>query len=260
MISVIIPTYNSEKTIKRCLDSIVEQTYPEWEVLLMDGVSKDDTLSIARSYNDSRIRIYSEPDKGIYDAMNKGILKSKGEWLYFLGSDDYLYDANVLGNVAKELSDEYGIIYGEAESRQLLPESKGEWTKSKMFYNRCHQAMFFNRKVFDKYGLYNISYNVYADFVYNLNCFWKHKIPTKYINLIIAKFSEGGKSSMGGDAKFEKDKYLLFWEIGRHYLPIRQKKELANEVIRNTESIRVYSRMKIYIYILRIVDKFNRSF
>lgn len=260
MISIIIPTYNSARTIKRCLDSIVEQTFCDWEVLLMDGVSKDDTIPIARSYKDARIRVYSEPDKGIYDAMNKGILKSKGEWLYFLGSDDYLYKANVLEIVAKELSDEYSIIYGEAESRQLLPESKGEWTKSKMFYNRCHQAVFFYRKVFDKYGLYNISYNVYADFVYNLNCFWKYKVSTKYINLTIAKFSEGGKSSMGGDAKFEKDKYLLFWKIGRRYLPIQQKKELAYEVIRNTDSTVVYIRMKIYVYFLRIVDKFNRLF
>ncbi len=79
MTSIIIPTYNSAKTIKRCLDSIVAQTYKDYEVLVMDGVSKDGTLEIARSYSDSHIRIYSEPDKGIYDAKNKGIHKSKGD-------------------------------------------------------------------------------------------------------------------------------------------------------------------------------------
>ena len=87
-LSIINPTFNSAKTLSRCLDSVISQSFTDWEVLMMDGVSNDDTIKIASSYQDSRIRIYSEPDKGIYDAMNKGIDKAHGEWLYFIDSDD----------------------------------------------------------------------------------------------------------------------------------------------------------------------------
>ena len=87
-LSIIIPTFNSANTLRRALDSIIGQTLNDLEVLIMDGVSTDQTLDIAKTYNDNRIRIFSEPDNGVYDAMNKGIDKASGEWLYFLGSDD----------------------------------------------------------------------------------------------------------------------------------------------------------------------------
>ena len=98
-VSIIIPTCNSAKTLSRCLDSVISQSFTDWEVLMKDGVSNDDTIIIASSYQDSRIRIYSEPDKGIYDAMNKGIDKAQGEWLYFLGSDDWLLNNCVLEEI-----------------------------------------------------------------------------------------------------------------------------------------------------------------
>ena len=92
-LSIILPTFNCDKVIRHCIESIVGQEFHDWELLVMDGMSRDGTLEIVRQYSskDSRIRVYSEPDNGIYDAMNKGIDKSQGEWLYFMGSDDSLF-------------------------------------------------------------------------------------------------------------------------------------------------------------------------
>ncbi|MBP5724119.1 MAG: glycosyltransferase [Bacteroidales bacterium] len=93
-LSIIIPTYNSSKIIGRALDSIVNQTMQDFEVLVMDGASTDNTGEIVASYNDERIKFYSEPDKGIYDAMTKGITKAQGESLYFISIDDWLINNN----------------------------------------------------------------------------------------------------------------------------------------------------------------------
>ena len=146
-LSIIIPTYNSASVLPKALDSIVGQTFGDWEVLIMDGVSTDDTLKVAQSYNDSRIRINSEPDKGIYDAMNKGIGKARGEWLYFLGSDDWLLNDNVLHDVFAQDADSYDVVYGEVEAPHLASNHSGEWTLQTIDRNRCHQAILYRRQV-----------------------------------------------------------------------------------------------------------------
>ena len=147
-LSIIIPTYNSASVLPKALESIVGQTFTDWEVLVMDGVSTDDTLKVAKSYNDSRIRIYSEPDKGIYDAMNKGIKKAHGEWLYFLGSDDWLMNENALSDVFVQGALEgYDVVYGEVEAPHLASDHSGEWTLQTLDRNRCHQAIFYRRSV-----------------------------------------------------------------------------------------------------------------
>src|ERR1700761_7508109 len=99
LFSIIVPTYNSGATLRRCLESLAVQTFTDFEVLVMDGVSTDDTLRITEEMSSEfqgRLRLTSEPDKGVYDAMNKGILGARGKWLLFLGSDDRLNDDLVL--------------------------------------------------------------------------------------------------------------------------------------------------------------------
>ena len=90
MVSIIIATYNSEKTLRRALDSVLNQTYQDWECIVVDGASKDNTIEIVKEYvsKDTRFRYVSEPDHGIYDAFNKGWKMAKGEWVMYLGSDD----------------------------------------------------------------------------------------------------------------------------------------------------------------------------
>lgn len=259
MLSIIIPTYNSSAVLGRALNSIVGQTFTGWEVLIMDGASKDNTVEIAESYHDKRIKVFSEPDKGIYDAMNKGVKKAQGEWLYFLGSDDSLYDSYVLKKVFGEIGKNDEIVYGEVFAPHLTLEYKGEWSLDKVWYNRCHQAIFYKRTVFKEYGLYDQRYKVLADFAFNLRWFLQGKIKNRYVGIIVANYSEGGLSQTTRDEVFNREFGILLLKYGRKVLPISIQKEAIWDAIRNNPD-RVVLRLvlKSYLYYLRIMDKKNR--
>lgn len=217
-LSIIIPTFNSGAVLSRALDSIICQTFTDWEVLVMDGVSTDNTLEIANSYNDNRIRIYSEPDKGIYDAMNKGIKRANGEWLYFLGSDDYLLKSNVLERMF-ERTDNLDMIYGDVEAPHLPPEHYGKWIPEMLSYNRCHQGIFYRRTAFDRLGLYPLKYPICADHYINLRLFLDSRFHLQYRPIKVAHHSAGGASTTRHDIAFYKDLDRLIVRYGIHSLP-----------------------------------------
>ena len=112
-LSIIIVTYNAANHIEYALDSVTKQTFKNFECLIIDGKSKDETINIVEKYckKDKRIRYISEPDNGIYDAMNKGYEFSKGEWILYLGADDQLCE-NILALLNEELTDDIDIVYG----------------------------------------------------------------------------------------------------------------------------------------------------
>ena len=114
-ISLITPTYNSSKTIARTLDSVVAQNYPDLEYIIIDGASQDDTLNIIASYQSRiNIKVVSESDKGLYDAMNKGVRLASGEIIGILNSDDFFLDSNVLNLVSESfLDNKVDIVYGD---------------------------------------------------------------------------------------------------------------------------------------------------
>lgn len=226
----------------------------------MDGVSTDNTIEIVKSYNDSRLRFYSEPDKGIYDAMNKGIKKAKGEWLYFLGSDDWLYDSFVLEKVFDVIrfgiDQQIKIVYGDVYAPQLAPAHHGEWKVDKLLFNRCHQAIFFHREVFEKMGLYDLKYRILSDYAFNLRWFIQDVIKNQYIAICVANYSTDGLSSREKDVEFEKDFGLLLLRYGWRRLPIYVQKEAARDVIRNNrDKIVLVAVMRVYVILLRIVAK-----
>ncbi|MBO7432858.1 MAG: glycosyltransferase [Salinivirgaceae bacterium] len=255
-LSIIIPTFNSERLIKRCLESIVCQTMRDFEVLVMDGVSTDNTGEIVKSYNDERIKFYSEPDKGIYDAMNKGIAKAQGEWLYFIGSDDWLLNNNVLQSVFSSEIDKYDVMYGEAESD--LPDfCRGEWTLKNIKHNRCHQAIFYRKYLFEQLGLYNLKYPILADHDFNLKWFLNKNIKSKYIGVQIAKFSMGGASSSTKKDSFINDFYVTAYYLGNDLFSIEQKIDLAIGAQRSAQCLFVKTKWFIVASFLRIKRKAN---
>ena len=205
------------------MDSIVSQTCQDYEVLVMDGNSSDETVDLVRTYDSEKIKLFSEPDKGVYDAMNKGIEKSKGEWLYFLGSDDYLFDNQVLEKVGESLDASFHVVYGEVES--CLPEIyRGEWSLEKMKKNRCHQAIFYNRRFFEDGLRYDLSYKVLADYDINLRWFLMNRnYKHKYVPLVIAYFSMGGISSKYGDEVFNAERNEIMLRYGRRSLSPKYK-------------------------------------
>lgn len=225
--SIIIPTFNSEKTLERCLKSVVNQSFKDFEILIMDGLSTDSTLAIVKSFNDDRIKIFSEKDKGIYDAMNKGIDKANGKWLYFLGSDDELYDEKVLEKIYFVIqTTRKKIIYGNVKIIGNAGWAKdgdiydGEFNLEKILRkNICHQAVFYHKSVYTKLGYYNMSYILCADWDFNLRCFAKYCFS--YTDIIIAKFSGGNTSAAMVDNMFGKEKWK---NISQYFKCILYKK------------------------------------
>jgi glycosyltransferase involved in cell wall biosynthesis len=198
-LTIIIPTLQAERTLGEALDSVLVQQFGDWELLIMDSVSRDRTLEIAGAYaqRDPRVRIISEPDKGIYDAMNKGIDAARGEWILFLGSDDRLQDERVLsvfaGTPGLETLD---MVYGNVVSPSYKGVYDGEFDLRKLLRrNMPHQAIFHKRSLFASLGGYTIHYRGYADWDLNIRCFKDSGVRKQYIDLVVAYFGADGVSS-----------------------------------------------------------------
>jgi glycosyltransferase involved in cell wall biosynthesis len=226
--SIIICTYNAVDSLSRTIDSILSQTNIDYKVFIIDGVSTDGTRDIIESYEKKmagKLRWISKPDSGIYDAMNRGIDMSNGEWLYFLGSGDVFHNNHVLEQVAEKISkNPHKIFYGNVEMGKKGKIYDGEFTREKLIEkNICHQAIFFHRDVFKIVGKYDTKYLTLADWVHNMKWFNDKSIDSKYINILIAKYAPGGRSKTVFDKKFYNDfednekKYFSqeYWEVFR---------------------------------------------
>ena len=196
-ISIIIVAFNAAKTLETSIQSILQQSYSNKELIVIDGGSTDGTLEILEKINQKGFFWISEPDKGIYDAMNKGIKKATGEWIFFLGADDYFYDNLVLEAVFTIPDIEnIDFIYGNIKSDSYTGFYDGEFNFEKLLKkNISHQSIFYRKNIFDKTGFYNLKYKTHSDWDFNLRCYENEVINTKYVDLTIAVFGKGGVSS-----------------------------------------------------------------
>jgi glycosyltransferase involved in cell wall biosynthesis len=261
-ISIITPTFNAAATIAACIESVAEQTYPAKEHWIIDGVSTDDTMTIVQQYAAvyPHIRYVSEKDKGIYDAMNKGIALSEGEWLYFLGADDTFYNNQVLENIPYQ-QDQVQVIYGDV----LMPLDHNNDFSTAYIYgsnfdyqliqqkNICHQSIFYRREIFHLFGSYNLKYKFYADWDFNLKWMLSGSVRSIYINRTIAKYSRNGISSRSHDRVFAIDKPLLILQYGRKTLPPEQLSYLFYTYVTQSSPpypliIRLITKLKYLIY------------
>ena len=225
LVTLIIPTYNSEKTLSNALESIASQTFKNVEVIIIDGNSADNTLVIADSFKEKIkiLTIVSEKDEGIYDAMNKGIEKACGSWLYFMGSDDLLYDSQVLKNITKTLlATTAKVVYGNVKIIGDTGWAKdgeiyaGEFTPQKLLnQNICHQAIFYEKEfIKNEIGFFNLKYKKSSDWDFNLRC-WA-KTPFQFVDMLISNFTAGGFSSHSNDTAIVAD----FVDNVRNYFKI----------------------------------------
>jgi glycosyltransferase involved in cell wall biosynthesis len=224
-ISIITPTFNSAKTLKECIDSVANQHYPNLEHWIIDGVSTDDTLSIIQAYAEkyTHIKYISGKDKGIYDAMNKGIERVAGEWLYFLGSDDELCEdvlIDIFGsaNVVKDKHFIYGNVYFKHAKVIYGQEYDKERLAKRVI---CHQAIFTHYELFQKYGNFNTKYKLCADYALMIACFGDDLSKNNYFNKTIAIYNELGFSDDYIDMPFYRDKD----SICKKYLDINADNE-----------------------------------
>ncbi|WMW23233.1 glycosyltransferase family 2 protein [Methanolobus mangrovi] len=203
-VSVITVCYNAEEFIERAINSVLNQTYKNIEYLIIDGASKDNTIDIVNKYKSKIAFFLSEPDKGIYDAMNKGINASSGEILYFLNSDDQFYDYNVIENVVRFFHRNVAaeIVYGsiirvDPDTNEAFVKSHNRVEKSFFIDNAiCQQGIFFTKKSFDKVGLFDDTYKIAGDYEWELRAFYKYYLTTCYYPQVIAIYREGGISSL----------------------------------------------------------------
>ena len=267
LISIIIPTFNSEATLDIALTSIVNQTYKNWEVIILDGLSTDKTLVVSKEFQlkFQNINIISEADKGIYDAMNKGIRLAKGEWLYFMGSDDYLYEVTTFEQFLKlENVKHVDVVYGNVYSNRFSGMYDGGFSYEKLTRkNICHQAIFLKKRVFKKIGKFNLKYKRQADWDHNIRWFFSSKISKMYADMIIANYADSGFSSMYADDIFKMDKYFLFLKKGIGKLTNTHLFEICNVLIHFTKENKRYDKwlvLKLFKYKLRARRKFQNIF
>jgi glycosyltransferase involved in cell wall biosynthesis len=229
-ISLITPTYNSASTIARTIQSVLAQNYPDLEYIVFDGASTDNTKKIVNDYLDRlNIKFISEPDNGIYDAMNKGIKIATGDIIGILNSDDFYDNNNVLSNVAKAFEDAavdvvYGDIryFGEDINKVTRYWRAGEYTDAK-FNNGWmipHPALFVRKSIYDKCGLYNTDLKLAADYEFILRLLKIHKINLKYIPMTFVRMYNGGISGSSFKQRikgWQEDKKA--WKINNLKVP-----------------------------------------
>ncbi|QXP66979.1 glycosyltransferase family 2 protein [Polaribacter sp. AHE13PA] len=205
-ISIITVCYNSAKTIEKTFKSVQSQTYNNIEYIVVDGGSKDTTLDIVQKYKELVSQSVSEPDKGLYDAMNKGIKMATGDLVGILNSDDIFTDDHVLENIAnfhlenKEIDASVGnILQFNEEGKTVRKYSAKNWNpeKLKIGFMPAHPAIFFKRDLFKKYGLYHLDFTIGADYELITRFFLQHKITWKFSDITTTSMLIGGVSSSG---------------------------------------------------------------
>ena len=212
-VSIITSCYNRKDTIRDTIESVLTQDYPNIEYIIIDGNSTDNTLQIVEKYKDKITKIISEPDKGIYDAMNKGLRITTGDWVNFMNAGDSFYSNDVLGKVFCQDYSGISVIWGDA--MLIQNGTKQEIFRATPFYNYklpfrtgkgiCHQSMFFSMSK-EKLLQYDLSYPISADFklCYDI---YKQGGLFLYVPYIISAFDTTGYSS--------SNRYKSLVETGR---------------------------------------------
>lgn len=244
-ISIITATYNSAKTVRDTLESVLSQTFKDYEYIIKDGGSKDGTLDIVHEYEpkfEGRMRIISERDKGFYDGINRGYEAATGDILGLLNSDDFFSSDDVLEAVAARFLEDPTIeaVYGDVHyvkeddiSRRVRYYSSRHFNRKKMLmgYMPAHPSFYAKKECFQKYGTFDTTYKIAADFENLLRLIYLGGIKTSYIPKDFVTMREGGLSSSG----FSSHKLIM----KEHFCAFRENGVKCNKLL----------------YMLRYLDK-----
>lgn len=191
-VSVLTVVRNGQATLARAIESVVSQIDEQSEYIIVDGASTDGTIDIIRAHADRLACWISEPDRGIYDAMNKALSLARGDWVIFLGADDVLKP--VLGAVMRELSDPRAVYYGNVEIEATSRMSGGRFNRYRLMQeNICHQAIFYPRSVYEV-KRYDTDVGMLADHKYNIEL-WGGGTRFVHLPYVVSRFNDAGASS-----------------------------------------------------------------
>jgi glycosyltransferase involved in cell wall biosynthesis len=206
-ISLITVSYNSGKTLGDTIASVSRQDHPDIEYIIVDGASKDNTLEIIKGNEDKVSKWISEPDKGIYDAMNKGVKLTTGEVVGIINSDDFYHADNIISTVAKVFEDEsidavFGdLVFVDPDNLQKVVRkySSKNWYPEKFArgFMPAHPTFFVRRKYYEQFGLFKTDYKIAADYELLIRFLYVNRLRYKYIPLTMVTMRKGGVSSNG---------------------------------------------------------------
>ena len=203
-ISIITVCYNSAKTIEKTFKSLESQTYKNIEYIVVDGGSKDNTLEIVQKYKELIFLFVSEPDKGLYDAMNKGIKMATGDVIGLINSDDLFCDSKAVEKVVdvfkknKNLDSVYADLFyvSQNDTDKIVRRwTTGNQKPFKYGWHPAHPTFYIKKNVYEKFGLFDLSFKLAADFEIMLRFLDKHKISTTYLEEPLVKMRLGGETN-----------------------------------------------------------------
>jgi glycosyltransferase involved in cell wall biosynthesis len=209
-ITIITVVYNNVKHIREAIQSVISQDYLSIEYIVIDGGSTDGTLAVIHEYRDNISTLISEPDNGIFDALNKGIRKAKGSVIAILHSDDVFFDGSVVSNMLERMSATNAefcfsdLVIVDKSGSKILRYYMAHYFKRWMFrigWLPPHPTCFMKRALFDEFGLYSTDYDVAGDFDFLVRIFYARKIRWTYLDGITVKMRYGGASNSGWKSK-----------------------------------------------------------
>ena len=236
--SIIVAAYNAESTIRMTIDSILRQSFSDYEIVVKDALSTDQTLEhIPES---KHIRVISTKDHGIYDGMNEGIREAHGKFLCFLNCGDIFHSSEVLAQVHAAIIqgkfEDDSVVYGDCFAHGKVEKNPEVLTRAFLLRRPlCHQTMFFARSLFETYGCYDCTYKIVADYDFTLKTFCS-SVPYHHVNVVICAYL--------GDGFSTRNAQLLAAENQRVLHTYFSKKELC---ISQIKAILTLRRLRIYI-------------
>lgn len=205
-ISIVTVVYNNAATIAHAIESVISQDYKDIEYIIIDGKSTDGTVDVINNYREHISVFVSEPDKGIYDAMNKGIKMASGDIVGILNADDFFYSNNVVSKIASAFSDDKDLqatiadivfIKDEDHDRVLRHYSAKSWRPSKFAwgYMPPHPGFFCKKEMYERYGYHQTDYKIAADYELLIRFLLVNNVRYKYLPLVTTKMRMGGAST-----------------------------------------------------------------
>ncbi len=219
LISIITVNFNSGSTLEDAILSVLNQTYAFIEFIIIDGESTDNSKEIIIKHQQSIAYYVSEHDNGIYDAMNKGLKAANGDWVYFLGADDVIFDNDVIANLARQFTDKNAIYFGNAvfkNANRLYDVDVSKWFLC--IKNLSHQTLFYPKQVY-KNKTYNLKYRLFSDHIYNISLFSEKEYEFIHLPVTVAIYNDAnGSSAEGTDPFYFDDLPIILWNnFGKKY-------------------------------------------
>ncbi len=225
-VSIITVTYNSEKYLEDCILSVIKQRYPNIEHILIDGKSSDGTVKIIEKYNDHIAAWVSETDRGMYDAINKGMKMATGDVIGILNSDDMLETEDVISAIVKTFEEQHvGAVYGDLEyvhsedTSKVFRIWKGKPYRRSLFHQGwmpAHPTFYVKRRLVEEFGGYESHYFTAADYEFMARYLFHHRISAHYLPKLIVKMRVGGQSNKNFQQRFRANR--------RDYLAMKKNK------------------------------------